>query len=103
VTYYTDGMSEPCHVIVTLTPRPGLFDDVVGAVSQELAEIRQVEGCEVYELFRGMNHSVVLVERWSSRDSWKKHFDSAAIMRLKTELTPLLAVPADRLEMYAVE
>jgi quinol monooxygenase YgiN len=103
VTYYTDGMSEPCHVIVTLTPRPGLVDDVVRVLSQELAEIRRIKGCEVYELFRGVNQSVVLVERWSSSDSWKNHFESEAIIRLKKELTPLLASPADRLEMYAVE
>jgi quinol monooxygenase YgiN len=57
----------------------------------------------VYDLFRGVDDTVVLVERWANRDLWQRHFETSAILRLKTDLTPLLAVPAERREMYFVK
>jgi quinol monooxygenase YgiN len=94
-------MTEPCHVIVTLTPRLGCVEEVLTVVSRELEEIRGTEGCEVYDLFRAVDDTVVLVEKWSDRDSWQRHFGVPAILRLKTDLTPLLEVPAERRELYA--
>ena len=89
-----------CTVLVTLTPLAGLADDVVGVMNAEIEEIRLAEGCELYEMYRRVDGVVVLVERWSSRDTWQAHFDTEAIVRLKEALTPLLAKPAERWELY---
>ena len=89
-----------CTVIVTLTPLPDMADAVVDAVRTELPEIRAAHGCESYEIYRRVDDVVVLIETWSSRDTWQNHFDTAAIGRLRDTLTPLLAVPAERWETY---
>lgn len=97
---YTVDMSNPCTVVVTLDPLPGCADQVEAVVAQELDEIRRAAGCELYEPYRAVDDSVVLIERWSTREHWQSHFDEPAIARLKRDLTPLLASPATRLEMY---
>lgn len=51
-------------------------------------------------MYRRVDDTVVLVERWRDRDAWQAHFDTEAIVRLKDALTPLLAKPAERWEMY---
>jgi len=96
-------MAGPTTVIVTLSPKQGCVDEVEQIVAREIAEIRQATGCEVYDLYRSVDDEVILIERWSSRDTWQAHFDTPAISRLKNELTPLLAKPAERVEMYPPE
>lgn len=97
---YTVAMSNPCTVVVSLEPLPGCADQVEAVVARELKEIRGAAGCELYELYRAVDDTVVLIERWATRELWQAHFDEPAISRLKRELTPLLAAPATRREMY---
>ena len=93
-------MSSPCTVVVCLTPLPGQSDAVVAAMSAEIDEIRMADGCELYEMYRRVDDVVVLIERWRDREAWQAHFETDAIVRLKQALTPLLAKPAERWEMY---
>ena len=93
-------MSPPCTVVVCLTPRPGHSEDVLGAITREIDEIRRAHGCELYEMYRRVDDVVVLIERWRDREAWQAHFETDAIVRLKEALTPLLAKPAERWEMY---
>ena len=69
-------------------------------MNAEIDEIRRADGCELYDMYRRVDDTVVLVERWRDRDAWQAHFDTEAIVRLKDALTPLLAKPAERWEMY---
>ena len=69
-------------------------------MNAEIDEIRRADGCELYDMYRRVDDTVVLVERWRDRDAWQAHFDTPAILRLKEALTPLLAKPAERWEMY---
>ncbi|MEX2441757.1 MAG: antibiotic biosynthesis monooxygenase [Pontimonas sp.] len=94
-------MANPCTVVVTLEPLPDCVDQVAGVVLRERDEIRSAAGCELYELYRAVDESVVLIERWSTREHWQAHFDEPAVARLKKDLTPLLAAPARRVEMYS--
>ena len=90
----------PCTVIVTLTPLPNNSDAVADAIHKEIPEIRRAAGCETYELYRRVDGAIVLVENWSTRQAWQDHFGTDAIGRLREVLTPLLALPAERWEMY---
>ena len=94
-------MSQSPTVVVTLWPQAGYVSQVEQIIAREIDEIRQAEGCELYELFIGVDGRVVLLERWSTREAWQAHFDTPAIERLKRDLTPLLSQPAERVEMYA--
>lgn len=87
-------------VIVELTPQSGQSDAVVAAMNAEIDEIRLAHGCELYEMYRRVDDVVVLIERWRDREAWQAHFETDAIGRLKDALTPLLAKPAERWEMY---
>ncbi len=93
-------MSLPNTVVVILTPLPHQSDAVVAAMEAEIDEIRGTDGCLLYDMYRRVDGVVVLIERWSNREAWQAHFDTPAIRRLKEALTPLLAQPAERWEMY---
>ncbi len=93
-------MPAPIPVIVVLTPLTGCTDDVIEAMNSEIEEIRRADGCELYDMFERVDGVVILIERWRDRESWQAHFDTPAINRLKEALTPLLAKPAERWEMY---
>jgi quinol monooxygenase YgiN len=93
-------MTHLCTVVVTLTPLEGLSEQVSESVARECDEIRRADGCEFYEVYRRVDGEVVLIERWRDREAWQAHFEIDAIVRLKKTLTPLLAKPAERWEMY---
>ncbi|MFZ9105934.1 MAG: putative quinol monooxygenase [Pontimonas sp.] len=93
-------MTAPTTVIVVLTPLAGRTDDVIEAMNSEIEEILRADGCELYDMFERVDGSVILIERWRDREAWQAHFETPAIMRLKDALTPLLATPAERWEMY---
>lgn len=93
-------MPHPCTIVVTLTPLEGFSEQVSQSVAQELDEIRRADGCELYEVYRRVDDVVVLIERWRDQEAWQAHFEIDAIVRLKEALTPLLAKPAERWEMY---
>jgi quinol monooxygenase YgiN len=87
-------------VVVILTPLSGRNDAVIAAVNAEISAIQQTDGCELYDMFERIDGAVILIERWRDREAWQAHFDTPAIMRLKEALTPHLAKPAERWEMY---
>jgi quinol monooxygenase YgiN len=68
-----------------------------------LPTIRRIEGCEEYRLFDAVDGDVLLIEKWSSRERWRAHFEAPAILRLKAELADRVVVPVERLEMYEAD
>jgi quinol monooxygenase YgiN len=94
-------VTAPTTVIVVLTPLPGRTRDVVETVDAEIRKIRRTNGCELYDMFQRVDGAVILIERWRDREAWQAHFETLAIARLKDGLTPLLATPAERWEMYS--
>lgn len=89
-----------CTVIVELVPQPGQGDNVWACVEKEIDEIRTAPGCVRYDMFRRVDGATVLIEEWADREAWQAHFNTPAISRLKDALTPLLAKPAERWEIY---
>lgn len=90
----------PTVVVVTLTPHPEHYGDVVGLLAEVIPTIQQDPGCLVYALHEAVDHTVVLVESWRNREAWLAHFHLPPILRLKQDLPPWLAAPARRVEMY---
>lgn len=87
-------------MVVTLTPHPEHYADVVGLLVEVIPAIQQDPGCLVYALHEAVDHTVVLVESWRDREAWLAHFNSPPILRLKQDLPPWLVAPAKRVEMY---
>ena len=96
-------MSRPCTVVVRLTPLPGHAQFVRSLILELLPTIRRIEGCEEYRLFDAVDGDVLLIEKWSSRERWRAHFEAPAILRLKAELADRVVVPVERLEMYEAD
>jgi quinol monooxygenase YgiN len=92
----------PTVVVVTLTPRPDHYPDVVDLLCEVIPQIQEDPGCLLYALHEACDKTVVLIESWRDREAWLAHFSLPPILRLKQELTPWLAAPAKRVEMYQV-
>jgi len=94
-------MTTPCVVVVELIPLAGQRNFVVELVREVIPEIHQGPGCELYALYEKTDGSLVLIERWESRDAWQAHFDWQPIQRLKKELATKVELPVSRREMYS--
>ena len=73
------------------------FLDVVAPTHEE-------NGCIRYALHRGADDpkTLVMIERWSSRDALDAHLRSAHVARLFDALGPLLTGPAEILVLEAL-
>lgn len=96
-------MSRPCTVVVRVTPLPGHAQFVRSLILELLPTIRRIEGCEEYRLFDAVDGDLLLIEKWSSRECWRAHFEAPAILRLKAELAEKVVLPVERLEMYEAD
>jgi len=96
-------MSRPCTVVVRLTPLPGHAQFVRSLILELLPAIRRIEGCEEYRLFDAVDGDLLLIEKWSSGEYWRAHFEAPAILRLKAELAERVVLPVERLEMYEAD
>jgi quinol monooxygenase YgiN len=96
-------MSQPCTVIVRLKPLPGQHGFTRSLILELLPRIRDIEGCEKYQLFDAIEGDLILIERWSSREHWQAHFEDAAILRMKAELATRVELPVERVELYEAD
>lgn len=96
-------MTTPCTVFVRLKPLPGQAQVTRSLILERLAQLRAIEGCEVYDLFDAVDGDLMLYERWSTREHWQAHFEHPAIIALKAELADKVELPVERLEAYAAE
>jgi quinol monooxygenase YgiN len=66
--------------VITFRARPGRGDDIAAGFAPIIAAVRTVEGCEHYELFRGVDDpdTLIFVERWRDEaaleEALRRHF-----------------------------
>jgi quinol monooxygenase YgiN len=84
-------------------PLPGQRQFVRSLILELLPTIRRIEGCEEYRLFDVVDGDVLRIEKWSSREHWRAHFEAPAILRLKAELADRVVLPVERLELYEAD
>ena len=63
--------------------------------SDHAPEVRQMPGCEAYELYAAPadQGKIVIVQRWSSMDSFDQYRQSEAFAALGQGLKPIMAGP----------
>jgi quinol monooxygenase YgiN len=96
-------MSKPCIVIATFRPLPGRHDDVVSAITSITPEVHQEDGCELYALHDEVDGTLVLIEKWTSRELWMTHQTLEPVGRLRAAIDGALDGDVDVREMYGLE
>ena len=95
-------MEKPCIVIATFTPLPGEYDAVKAVLQEVIPDVHQEEGCELYALHEEAGGTLVLVEKWTTRELWQAHLSLDTVARIQNGLEGLLASEVDVREMYGV-
>jgi len=82
----TAGSAGPVVVSARLHPDPAHLDAAVAAVLAAVAGIRAEEGCEQYDPHLADDGSILVVERWSSREALAAHSAGAPVQVLRNGL-----------------
>lgn len=79
-------------VIATFIPKPEEFEKAIDALSSIVPQVHDEEGCEIYSLHRSKN-KLVMIEKWSNRESLDKHGTSPTLAKFTEIVLPMLAEP----------
>ncbi|AXT86128.1 antibiotic biosynthesis monooxygenase [Aeromicrobium sp. A1-2] len=84
-------------VIATIEALPGRGDVVADLLAGALDTVRAEQGCLRYDLFRVRRHAdtLMMVERWASKDDLRAHGASEHFTELAARMGPELASPPD--------
>lgn len=87
--------TEALEVVATIAVQPGRADRVVEIVTDHLKTIRAEDGCLRYDLYRVHRDpdTLVMVERWASKDALKAHGSADHFHEMSASLAPELAGP----------
>ena len=80
-------------VVVTaiFTPASGQFDALHSALLETIPAVHAEEGCEVYAIHKSPDGTIVMVEKWTSRELLDAHSAGEAVRVLSTLIAPFLA------------
>ena len=95
-------MSQPCVVIATFTPHPEHYEQVKRVLLEVSPEVHQEEGCELYALHEEVEGTLVLIEKWTTRQLWQEHLTLDTVTRIQKGVEGLLEGDVEVREMYGV-
>lgn len=95
-------MSQPCVVIATFTPKPEHYEQVKDVLLGVIPEVHQEQGCELYALHEEVEGSLVLIEKWTTRQLWQEHLSLDTVSRIQRGVEGLLVGDVEVREMYGV-
>ena len=95
-------MSQPCVVIATFTPHPEHYEQVKRVLLEVSPEVHQEEGCELYALHEEVGGTLVLIEKWTTRELWQEHLTLDTVTRIQRGIEGLLEGDVKVREMYGV-
>lgn len=83
-------------VVAVLTARPGRVEDVLSAFREVSPQVHAEPGCELYAAHRQQDgYSVVMVERWATREDLDAHATGAPLALLSRLMGDALERPYD--------
>lgn len=85
------------HLIATLKAKPGRSDELRSLLTALIEPTRAEPGCLMYELWHSKDDENVFkfVEKWSSQEALRAHFDTPHIKSALSRLPDLLAADLD--------
>jgi len=88
-------MSSPVVVTAVFVPLPGRFDELHAALVGAIPAVHEEAGCELYAIHRAPDGSIVMLEKWSTRELLDAHSTGAAVAALGDAIGDLLAAPVE--------
>jgi quinol monooxygenase YgiN len=95
-------MNTACVVIATFTPKPDHYDEVKRVLLEVSPEVHQEKGCELYALQEEVEGTLVLIEKWTTRELWQAHLALDSVTRIQKGVEGLLEGEVEVREMYGV-
>ena len=84
-------MLNPIIVTVTFNAAAGKRDEMIEALKRGIEEVHTEAGCELYAIHSAEDHSIVMLEKWSSVADLDAHAAGDAVKRLDASLVGLMA------------
>ena len=93
----TSQVAEPgaVTVVARIHPDPARITDAAAAVRAAVDGIRAEDGCAQYDPHLADDGSIVIVERWSSREALAAHNTGAPVQVLRDGLKGLTVAPTE--------
>ncbi|GAA3636228.1 putative quinol monooxygenase [Microbacterium awajiense] len=80
-------------VVAVIHPHPDRLDDAKAAVSAALDAVRAEDGCLQYDPHLADDGTIIMVERWASREALAAHSAGAPVTLLLERLEDLVTAP----------
>lgn len=83
-------------VIVTavFTPVEDGHDQLIAALRESIPGVHEEKGCELYAIHDADDGTIVMIEKWTTRDDLEAHRLGAPVKRLQELTGPYLSGPA---------
>ena len=82
-------------VVAVLHPLPDRIDEAVAAILAAVPGILAEDGCDQYAPHLGDDGTIIILERWSSREALAAHNVGAPVEVLRAGVKGLMASPPD--------
>ena len=83
-------MEQAVVVTAVFTPLPGSRDTARAALQAALPDVHAEEGCLLYALHDAADGSLILIEKWASREHLEAHASGEPVARLNRAVEGLL-------------
>ena len=83
------------EVVVTAVfqPAPGAKEPLIAALREGIPAVHAEPGCILYAIHDAEDGTIVMLEKWTSREDLAAHATGEAVVQLNTLITPHLASP----------
>ncbi|WP_406689959.1 putative quinol monooxygenase [Saccharopolyspora sp. ID03-671] len=95
-------MSREVVVTAVFHPVPGKRDELETVLKSVIPDVHEEQGCLLYALHEAPGETLVLIERWESRELLAAHQRADAVARLNAEVVGLLQSAPEVVTMSAL-
>ena len=83
------------EIVVTAVfqPAPGAKDPLIAALREGIPAVHAEEGCILYAIHDAEDGTIVMLEKWTSREDLDAHAAGQAVVQLNALIAPYLGRP----------
>jgi quinol monooxygenase YgiN len=86
-------MSDTVVVMARLYPAEGQLPAMLDAIARTIGSIHAEDGCELFAAHTAPDGTVVLIERWRSKEALAAHAAGSAVQAMREARAPFEARP----------
>ena len=92
------------EVVVTAVfqPAPGAKEPLIAALREGIPAVHAERGCLLYAIHDAEDGTIVMLEKWTSREDLDAHAAGQAVVQLNALITPYLGRPVTVTTMTAL-